>query len=63
VEEFDAGLFRIPGAEAAAMDAQQRLLLEASQQVIAAVQAQQPSPQQPAKGKVGLTDFDTVLRI
>ncbi len=45
------------------MDAQQRLLLEASQQVIAAVQAQQPSPQQPAKGKVGLTDFDTVLRI
>ncbi len=36
VGEFDAGLFRISSAEAADMDAQQRLLLEASHKVIAA---------------------------
>lgn len=36
VDCFDAGLFRISSAEAAAMDAQQRLLLEVSHEVISA---------------------------
>ena len=36
VSDFDASLFRISTAEAAAMDAQQRLLLEAGQEIIAA---------------------------
>lgn len=36
VSEFDAGLFRISGAEAVAMDSQQRLLLETSHEVICA---------------------------
>ncbi|CAL8465602.1 g5138 [Coccomyxa elongata] len=39
VDLFDAGLFRISGAEAAAMDAQQRLLLEVSHEVIGAAGA------------------------
>ena len=34
VSEFDASLFRISGAEAVAMDSQQRLLLEISHEVI-----------------------------
>lgn len=41
VDEFDAGLFRISSAEAAAMDAQQRLLLEVSHEVLTAAQQQQ----------------------
>ena len=36
VSEFDAGLFRISGAEAVAMDSQQRLLLELSHEVVCA---------------------------
>ena len=48
VEDFDAGLFRISPAEAAAMDAQQRLLLEASHLVIASAQ---PPPQRQAAAR------------
>ena len=36
VSDFDAGLFRLPSAEAAAIDAQQRLLLEVGHEVFAA---------------------------
>jgi acyl transferase domain-containing protein len=36
VGDFDASLFRVSSAEAVAMDAQQRLLLEVSHEVIAA---------------------------
>ena len=36
VSEFDAGLFRISGAEAVAMDSQQRLLLEISHEIVCA---------------------------
>ena len=36
VDKFDAGLFKISGAEAAAMDAQQRLLLEVAHEAIGA---------------------------
>ena len=36
VSDFDASLFRISSAEAAAMDAQQRLLLEVGHEVVAA---------------------------
>lgn len=42
MDRFDAALFRISGAEAAAMDAQQRLLLEAAHEAIGA--AAQPDP-------------------
>lgn len=48
VEDFDAGLFRISPAEAAAMDAQQRLLLEAAHLVIPAAQ---PAHQRPAAAR------------
>jgi len=44
VEQFDASLFRISGAEAAAMDAQQRLLLEVAHEVIGASQGSQSEP-------------------
>ena len=36
VSDFDAGLFRVSGAEAVAMDSQQRLLLEISHEVVCA---------------------------
>ncbi len=42
VDQFDAGLFRTSGAEAAAMDAQQRLLLEVSHEIISASQQREP---------------------
>ncbi|BDA51454.1 probable phthiocerol synthesis polyketide synthase type I PpsA at C-terminar half [Coccomyxa sp. Obi] len=44
VDCFDAELFRISGAEAAAMDAQQRLLLEASHEVIGAAAGPELKP-------------------
>ncbi len=44
VDCFDAGLFRISAAEAAAMDAQQRLLLEVCHEVIGAAAAPEPKP-------------------
>ena len=34
VSDFDAGLFNLPSAEAVAMDAQQRLLLEVGHEVV-----------------------------
>lgn len=48
VDEFDATLFRVSAAEAAAMDAQQRLLLEVSHEVITAAGARAAEPR--AKG-------------
>lgn len=44
MDYFDAGLFRISGAEAAAMDAQQRLLLEVSHEVIGAAASPEANP-------------------
>jgi acyl transferase domain-containing protein len=44
VDHFDAALFRISGAEAAAMDAQQRLLLEAAHEAIGAAAPPDPGP-------------------
>ena len=44
VDCFDAGLFRISAAEATAMDAQQRLLLEVSYEVIGAAAAPESKP-------------------
>ena len=44
VDCFDAGLFRISGAEATVMDAQQRLLLEVSYEVIGAAAAPESKP-------------------
>ena len=56
VGEFDASLFKVSSAEAAAMDAQQRLLLEVSHEVIAA--ANPPG----SKAKVGETHSPVMLR-
>ena len=56
VGDFDASLFRVSSAEAAAMDAQQRLLLEVSQEVIAA--AIPPG----SKAKVSETHSPVMLR-
>ena len=44
MDHFDAALFRISGAEAAAMDAQQRLLLEAAHEAIGAAAPPDPRP-------------------
>ena len=58
VSDFDAGLFRISSAEASAMDAQQRLLLEAALEVIGAAN---PSG---SKGKVGKPSLpSTIIRL
>ena len=43
VDSFDAGLFGIPPSEAALMDAQQRLLLEAAQEALSGAQSTAPT--------------------
>lgn len=58
MSDFDASLFRISSAEASAMDAQQRLLLEVALEVISA--ANPPG----SKAKVGKAWVSfTVIRL